>query len=288
MLKLTVALVTLALTGCSAESASYLAEGGPEPAPSSVMVRMDGMPTSKMESMPAEGGQLNVPQTQQKYVAERQSWTFELPQSQVESRWKKHMALCVDGCEVVNAAVSKSSQATSSAWLELRVEREKAQALLAAMDDPDLVVERNVSREDKTIEVVDTDAKMANRIELRSRLRNLLATHTGKLPDLLQLEQELSRVQGEIDSATSIRRVLALETEKIFVHVDYRPKPSIAETGAMRPLVEAWQRAGRTFAVSAGVVLSSMVSVIPWMVVVLPTVLAGFAIRRKWRRKKEA
>lgn len=215
---------------------------------------------------PAPG---NVEQTEQKFLAERQYWVFELAEEAIENRWQSHVALCTGGCEVLNASISKSTQSPVYAHLQLRIPRGEAGKLFAAMESPD-VIERRVEREDKTLQVVDVEARLKNLSELRDRLRVLQTQYKGSLKDLLETEKELARVQGELDAMTAQRKVLAKETEKILLNADYRPKPSLGETGAFQPLVEAWRNLGRTFAQSLGSAMLFLVGALPWVVIVVP------------------
>jgi hypothetical protein len=235
--------------------------------------------------VPAEADQAG-----RKFLAERQYWVFELKETDIEKRWQSHVALCTGGCEVLNASISKSTMSPVYANLQMGVPRAEASKLFAAMDSPD-VIERRVEREDKTLQVVDVEARMKNLSELRDRLRVLQTQYKGSLKDLLETEKELARVQGELDAMTAQRKVLANETEKILINADYRPKPSLGETGAFQPLVEAWRNVGRTFAQSLGSAMLFLVGALPWVVIVIPVlwgawkgIKALWAKFRTWRK----
>ena len=66
--------------------------------------------------------------------------------------------------------------------------------------------ERKSSR-DVTDEVVDIEARLKNLIELRDRFRQLLIK-AEKVEEILSIERELSRVQTEIDSIESRKKML--------------------------------------------------------------------------------
>jgi hypothetical protein len=217
------------------------------------------------EPMPESG----IAQTEQKFLAESQYWTFELPETEIEKRWQAHVALCTGGCEVLNASVSTSAHSPVNAHLQLRIARSASQSLFAAMESPN-IIERRVEREDKTLQVVDIEARLKNLSEMRDRLRVLQTQYKGSLKDLLETENELARVQSELDSMAAQRKVLANETEKILLSVDYRAHPSLGETGAFQPLVEAWRNVGRTFARSLGSAMLFIVGALPWVGIVLP------------------
>lgn len=256
-------LIALASCGDSARMAAMPAESmrmGAPPAPAPLA----------MDQAAAEGAAAAAPgEATPRYMAERQFWVFELPEKAIEARWQSHVALCRADCEVLNAALNKSAHSPVSASLQLRVGRASADKLLGAMSSPE-VKERRVEREDKTLQVVDVEARLKNLSELRDRLRALLASRSGALKDILETERELARVQGELDSMAAQRKALANETEKILLFAEYRPEPSLGETGAMQPLVEAWRGAGRAFAESLSAALLFVVQALPWLVIVVP------------------
>lgn len=268
----------LALAGCgeSADLASVPRETARLAAPD--------MAPAPAEAMKAEGAAANQP----RYLAERQFWTYELPEDQIEARWQAHLNLCLADCEVLYAAVSKSNQAPVTASLHLRVGRSTATRLFAAMAGPE-IKERRIEREDKTLEVVDTEARLKNMADLRDRLRGLLATYKGSLKDILETERELARVQGELDALAAQRKALANETEKILLNAEYHPAPSLTETGALQPLVEAWRNGGRAFAESLASALMFLVQALPWLVIVVPALWGGWKLVRRlvnWRRQR--
>jgi hypothetical protein len=228
---------------------------------------------------PAEAGE-RAP----KFLAERQFWVFEIRESDIEKRWQAHLALCTGPCEVLNASISKSAASPAYASLQLRVPRGEAGKLFAAMAGPD-IIERRVEREDKTLQVVDVEARLQNLTQLRERLRGLQAQYKGGLKDLLETEKELARVQGELDAMSAQRKVLANETEKILLNAEYRPKPVLGETGTLQPLVEAWRNAGHTFARNLGSAMLFLVGALPWLVIVAPAVWGAWRGVRKLRAK---
>lgn len=276
--------LTLALAACG--------DAVHQEAAAPASMRMAAPAPTAMDAAMAEGGTVQAAPdaATPRYLAERQFWVFELPEKDIETRWQAHIALCGQDCEVLHAALSKSAHSPVSAALQLRVGRASAEKLLGAMSAPE-VKERRVEREDKTLQVVDVEARLKTLGDLRDRLRELLAKRAGSLKDILETERELARVQGELDAMAAQRKALANETEKILLHVDYRPEPSLGETGAMQPLVEAWRGAGRAFASSLAAALLFIVQALPWLVIVVPVlwgVWKGLRRLADWRRARRA
>jgi hypothetical protein len=102
--------------------------------------------------------------------------------------------------------------------------------------------------EDKTAEVVDVEARLKNMAEFRDNLRKLMATPGARLKDLIEVERELTRVQSELDSLATRRKVLANETEKVRVTVAFSARPAVLEAGMWLPVKSAVLRAGHVLA----------------------------------------
>src|SRR5690606_14391076 len=84
-------------------------------------------------------------------------------------------------------------------------------------------VEKSVSRDDRTLQWADLQARKKNAEQLRDRLKAMVAAHPSeKLTDLLSLERELNRVQSTLDSMEAQSRVLARDTEKVRLTFQYR------------------------------------------------------------------
>ena len=100
--------------------------------------------------------------------------------------------------------IAESSGGDSTFRAEIRVSPEKLQPVLeelAALGD---VQAKSIQAEDVTDSVQDLDARLKNLSALRDRYRGLLEkTHDVK--DLLAVEQELNRVEGEIERLTGQR-----------------------------------------------------------------------------------
>lgn len=273
------ALLLALLAGCGHKDEAAMPADVPmaAPAPGAVEAMDAGM---AQRAMAPEETTNATPEATPKYLAERQYWNYELPEVDIEARWQAHLQLCRTDCEVLGASLSKSVHAPIRAHMLLRVGRPGAAQLMTAMGDAG-ISERRVEREDKTMQVVDIEARLKNLAELRDRLRGLLATRSGALKDVLETERELARVQSDLDAMTAQRRVLANETEKILLEANYQATRRLGETGALQPLVDAWGEVGNAFARSLAAALLFLVQALPWLVIVLP---AGWGAWRLLRR----
>lgn len=147
---------------------------------------------------------------------------------------------------VANTALRNGKDEQPSASLEVRVPTAQFDGLLAALRTVGKVERVTAGAEDVGEEYVDLGARAANARRVEARLVELLATRTGKLSDVLTVEQELARVRQEIERHDArlrwLERRAALSSLTVALHepvglID-RPSPG--------PIVEAiglaWQR----------------------------------------------
>ena len=132
-----------------------------------------------------------------------------------------------------------------SASLEVKVPAERFDEALAGLAPIGKLESVNVNAEDVGEEFTDVTARVENARRLESRLIQLLATRTGKLKDVLDVEQELARVREEIDRYEGRLRYLrahaALSTFTIYVH---EPLPIVGRAGSSvmgEALAQAWR-----------------------------------------------
>jgi len=130
-------------------------------------------------------------------------------------------------------------------------------------------------------EFTDVTARMGNARRLEARLIELLATRTGKLKDVLDVEQELARVREQIERYEGRLRYLrahaALSTLTIYVH---EPLPVVGHAGSS-VIGEAFKQAWRNFVALVAACIRGLGIVIPLGVVVTGGWLAVARLRRR-------
>jgi len=137
----------------------------------------------------------------------------------------------------------------------------------------------NVNTQDVGEEFVDVTARMDNAKRLERRLIDLLATRTGKLKDVLDVEQSLARVREEIERYQGRIRYLeahtAMSTLSVTVH---EPLPVVGEAGHS-VMGEAFTQSWRNFVALMALAVQSLGVVLPL------GLLAGVAwmVTRRWR-----
>ena len=182
------------------------------------------------------------------------------------------------GGEIANTTLQTGHGELHSASLELRIPADRFDAALDGLSAIGKLEAVNVRADDVGEEFTDVSARIENARRLESRLIDLLATRTGKLTDVLEVEQALARVREEIERYEGRVRYLrahaALSTLTISVH---EPLPIVGPVGTS-VLGEAFAQAWRNFVALVALCVRSLGVVLPLGLV---AGLAWLALRRR-------
>lgn len=288
---LTLGLFTLALSACDAQDM-----GGSYDA--AMVETSAGFAESKMQADSSAGSAeantaVDIPQ----FMAYRYNYGYVLPAKSVASTANSHMQICLDAgpakCEVLNSGTQSRTDENVSAHLTIRgepkwLEDYKVQIGESVAKAKGKLENSSIDAEDLTRAILDTDARLNAKKGLRTRLENLLETRDAELKDLLELERELSRVQGEIESITSNLKVLRKRVSKSIVHVNYGSKSRVMDGGTFSPVTNALKGFVRNFAWALGGVITFIAAILPWLVlVIIPLAWFGRWLWRRFRTDQE-
>lgn len=144
------------------------------------------------------------------------------------------------------------------------------------------VTSTSTTSEDLTRDIVDTDAALRAKSVLAERLQQLLATHQGKLSDLLDVEKALAQTQGEIDAARSELAVMHARVDTSDLTLTYTSR--LAFTGAWRPVGEAARGAVAVFAQAVAAMIVLIAALAPFAILGAAGVVLWRWLRRHGRR----
>lgn len=173
------------------------------------------------------------------------------------------------GGYVANTTMQTGRGQLRSANLEVKFAADRFDEGLSGLAPIGKLESVNVNAEDVGEEFTDVTARMGNSRRLESRLIDLLATRTGKLKDVLDVERELARVREEIDRYEGRLRYLrahtALSTLSIYIH---EPLPVVGHAGSS-VIGEAFKQSWRNFVGLVAAMIRSLGIVIPVGVLVV-------------------
>ena len=220
-----------------------------------------------------------------KYIALRHHLQIETPADKMQAAFDAAIAHCAAlNCQLLSANYNKATPySTPSASLYVRVPPRNVEIFLTGLAKNGEVMQHGRDSEDKTSQVVDTDARIKNLTELRDRLRAMLADKSAKFKDIIDVERELANTQSQLDTFSSMRKVLSQETDLVAVNIDFTATQGITEQGFFAPVARALKDAGRVMMESFASVITFVMSAIPWLLIGIPFI---WLVRKIWVKVK--
>jgi hypothetical protein len=218
-----------------------------------------------------------------RYLAVRHKLIVEAPGAEVPKSLDSVIAFCgTIQCEVISSNItSLTGDAAPSGSVSLRVQPGDVDKLIAFVGKQGKIAQRTTETEDKTTIVVDTDAKIKNLTDFRDTLRKMLARPAVSVKDIVEIQEKLADAQSQLDSEAAQRKILANETEKVAVEIEFRAERTVASVSAFRPVWEALRESASVLAESVASLITAVVAIIPWLIVIVP---GGWFLVKLWRR----
>ena len=220
-----------------------------------------------------------------KYIALRHHLQIETPAEKMQATFDAAIAHCEAlNCQLLSANFNRATPYNPpSASLYVRIPPRNVAIFLTGLAKNGEVMQHGRDSEDKTSQVVDTDARIKNLTELRDRLRVMLTDKSAKFKDIIEVERELANTQSQLDALSSMRKVLSQETDLVAVNIDFVAAQGITEQGFFAPVARALKDAGRVMMESFGSVITFIMSAIPWLLIGIPFI---WLARRVWTKIK--
>ena len=229
------------------------------------------------------------------YLAYAYGIRLELPGDRLVGVMDGHAAACRDAglrvCQLVASTRDGDPLATLRGSLSLRAEPQWLQRFLTGVASDAIgaagrVTSQWTSTEDLTRVIVDTEATLRAKRALRDRLQQLLATRPGSLADLLGVERELARVQGEIDSSESNLAATRNRVAMSALTIEYGSTVRGVAGGTFEPLRLAFAEFIVAVVESTATLVTVVGALLPWVAVV--TMAVWLLIRRRRRARRTA
>jgi Domain of unknown function (DUF4349) len=192
-------------------------------------------------------------------------------------------------CEVLSSSVTSETAGLSpSGNIAARVAPQDLNKFLEFVEKQGSVAQHGTESEDKTAAIVDVEAKLKNQTDFRDSLRKMLTKSGVSVADLLQIQEKLAEAQAELDSEATQRKILANETEKVFVEIAFRSERQTTGRGAFAAVSEALRDFGSVLGDSLAALITVVAAIVPWSIVIIPGL--WFLIRsvRRIRERRRA
>ncbi|WDA40041.1 DUF4349 domain-containing protein [Erythrobacter sp. BLCC-B19] len=183
--------------------ASQAASSEPAP-PAAAAERADSAGTTlpALDKLPA-----SLPQLAYEY-----DYRWRMEADAIGSLQRRHASLCEQQgpavCQIIGMTKTGAEEGAVEGQLQMAVATRQARAFGALLEDEALdsgaqQVSAEIASEELSKQIVDTEARVAARTELRDRLREVLRTRKGKVEELIEAERSVAAVNEEIDAAKS-------------------------------------------------------------------------------------
>lgn len=283
-------ILQLLLASCGQQSSSSASDASPDmasraaaPAPmGKVAMDMQGGAEQNLTEISEPTNSANVVR---KYIALRHHLQIETPSEQMQASFDSAVKHCQAlNCELLSANYNKETPYNPpSASLSARVPPRNVAIFLDGLAKNGEVLQHGRDSEDKTNQVVDTDARIKNLTELRDRLRLMLTDKSAKFKDIIEVERELANTQSQLDSLLGMRKILSQETDLVAVNINFSAAQGITEQGFFAPVARAFKNAGSVMMESFGAVITFVMGAIPWLLIGIPVL---WLIRKYWVKIK--
>lgn len=167
------------------------------------------------------------------------------------------------GGYVANSGIEAGKKRLRQASLVVKIPAGRFDDVVSGLSPIGKLETLNVSAKDVGEEYVDVTARVENSRRLERRLIDLLATRTGKLKDVLDVEQALARVREEIERAEGRMRYLRAHTAMSTLSVTVHEPLPVVGTAGRSVMGEAFRQAWRNFVALMSIAVQSLGVVIP-------------------------
>jgi len=192
-------------------------------------------------------------------------------------------------CELLSSSVTNETAVTSpSGSLAARVAPPDLNKLLDFVGKQGKIAQHATESEDKTAAVIDVEAKLKNQTDFRDSLRRMLTKPGVSVADLLQIQEKLAEAQAEIDSEAMQRKILANETEKVYVEIAFHAEQRSVSRGAFASVGEALRDFGEVLGDSLAALITAVAAILPWLIVIVPGLWFLIKTARRFRERRRA
>jgi hypothetical protein len=192
-------------------------------------------------------------------------------------------------CEVLSSSVTNETAVLSpSGNITARVAPQDLNKFLDFVAKQGKTAQHATESEDKTAAVVDVEARLKNQTEFRDNLRKMLTKPGVSVADLLQIQEKLAEAQAELDSEGTQRKVLANETEKVFIESAFRAEQRTISRGSFASVHEGLRNFGSVLGDSLAALITAVAAIIPWLIVIIPGLWFLIKTVRRFRGRRRA
>lgn len=270
-------ILSLAACGGGGGDREQMAAPAPEPMIVAESFSYDDSANSKVSGEaaldPAAAPEPGQPAAEQ-FIAYSHSLGITLPKGGVDPMMAAHTEACraagTATCIVINSNIYSEDENYASGNLSLRATPEWIDAFMPGVESQTdtaggEITQRSTRAEDLTRQIIDTGARLDAQKTLQGRLMNLLERRDGELGELLQIEREIARVTGDIESIEARLKTLRLRVSMSSLDINYQTKVPAFSGSRENPLGEAFGDFFYNLSGAIAAVITAFAVGLPWV-----------------------
>ena len=267
----------LGLAACGGSGGDYSrSEIAPEPVMTEAAMDFAAAPELKSASggAPSPNDASSGEPGAEQYIAYSHSLGVTMRKGGVEPMMAQHTEACRAAgpatCIIINSNVYSQEEDYASGNVSLRAKPDWIETFLNGVDEQTEaangeVTQRSTRAEDLTREIIDTGSRLDAQKTLRTRLLDLLERRDGELGELLQIERELARVTGDIESIEAQLKTLQLRVAMSSLDINYQTKVPAFSGSRENPLGEAFSDFFYNLSSAIAAVITAFAVGLPWI-----------------------
>ncbi len=173
---------------------------------------------------------------------------------------------------------------------ELHFPAAQCDAALAALKALGRVEQEQQGGEEVTAQVVDLDARLKNARETETRLQDILKTRTGKVSDVLEVENQIAETRQNIEQMEgeqkALRNRITFSAITLDLHEEYQASLETTAPSAGRRIRNAVVDGFRSAAEGSIGLLVFLLNAVPSLL--LATIILSWPARWAWRKLQRA
>jgi hypothetical protein len=193
----------------------------------------------------------------------------------------------VQGGYVAESSASSPGDGIHAGYLVIRVPGERFTRALESVRKVGKIRAETVSTEDVSRAYADLETRLRVKRDAASRLREILRSRTGKLTDILEVEQALTSVVEEIEQMEGQRRFYDNQVALSTIRLDISEPAPIVRRGVLAPVSDALRESVRMLVGSLATLVALSVAALPWaLLLIVLLALVRRALRRRASRRQ--
>ncbi len=209
-------------------------------------------------------------------IAYTYEYGYRLGSDEIGDVQSKHADLCEKKgpqlCRIINMTQSGGEGDYGTGMLEMQVAAAQARSFGTELskivsDGGGDTVNSNVTGEDLSKQIVDTEARLRARTLLRDRLMEVLRSRKGTVAELVQAERGVAQVNEEIDQASSWLAEMKGRVAFSKVTVNYMTG-SPSGGGFIEPIRDGFGSFGAILGATIGAMITFIAFTLPWLLLI--------------------